>query len=125
MKIFLTRSFLAVVTMALMWSAAFGQSLVPGRDYTLINPPQPVSTGNKIEVIEFFWYGCPHCYHLEPSLTAWLKRKPADVEFRLIPATFGAREWEPLTRTYYALEGMGLATKYHDAIFSTIHEEKD
>ena len=49
------------------------QAPVAGRDYTLINPPQPTDSGKKIEVIEFFWYGCPHCYHLEPSLNAWLK----------------------------------------------------
>jgi protein dithiol oxidoreductase (disulfide-forming) len=101
------------------------QALVVGRDYTLLSPAQPTDSGKKIEVIEFFWYGCPHCYHLEPSLNAWLKRKPADVEFRPVPGTFGAPTWEPLTRTYYALDAMGLATKYHDALFAAIHEEKD
>lgn len=101
------------------------QSLIAGRDYTVVSPPQPTDSGKKIEVIEFFWYGCPHCYHLEPSLKAWLKRKPADVEFRSVPGTFGAPAWEPLTRTYYALDAMGLAGKYHDAIFAGIHEEKD
>lgn len=101
------------------------QQPVAGRDYMLISPPQPTGSGKKIEVLEFFWYGCPHCYHLEPPLKAWLKRKPADVEFRYVPGTFGAPTWEPLTRTYYALDAMGLAGKYHDAIFTAIHEEKD
>ena len=101
------------------------QALVAGRDYTLISPAQPTDSGKKIEVVEFFWYGCPHCYHLEHSLKAWLKRKPADVEFRPVPGTFGAPTWEPLTRTYYALDAMGLAGKYHDMIFVGIHEEKD
>lgn len=101
------------------------QSPVLGRDYTAISPAQPTDSGKKIEVIEFFWYGCPHCYHLEPSLKTWLKRKPADVEFRPVPGTFGAPNWEPMTRTYYALDAMGLAPKYHDAIFAAIHEEKD
>lgn len=76
-------------------------------------------------MIEFFWYGCPHCYHLEPSLNAWLKRKPADVEFRAVPGTFGSPSWEPLTRTYYALDAMGLTSQYHEAIFTAIHQEKD
>ena len=98
------------------------QQPVVGRDYTLLSPAQPTDSGKKVEVIEFFWYGCPHCYHLEPSLKAWLKRKPADVEFRPVPGTFGAPTWEPLTRTYYALDAMGLAAKYHDAIFTAIHE---
>jgi thiol:disulfide interchange protein DsbA len=96
-----------------------------GRDYTKVSPAQPTDSGKKIEVIEFFWYGCPHCYHLEPALKAWLKRKPADVEFRPVPGTFGSPTWEPLTRTYYALDAMGLASKYHDALFAAIHEEKD
>lgn len=100
------------------------QAPVVGRDYTQVSPPQPTD-GKKIEVIEFFWYGCPHCYHLEPALKAWLKKKPADVEFRPVPGTFGSPTWEPLTRTYYALDAMGLAPKYHDAIFAAIHEEKD
>ena len=98
---------------------------VVGRDYTQVSPPQPTDSGKKIEVFEFFWYGCPHCYHLEPALKSWLKKKPADVEFRPVPGTFGAPGWEPLTRTYYALDAMGLAPKYHDAIFAAIHEEKD
>lgn len=115
----------ALLALFVAGGAMAQQALVAGRDYTLINPAQPTDSGKKIEVIEFFWYGCPHCYHLEPSLKAWLKRKPADVEFRPVPGTFGAPTWEPLTRTYYALDAMGVAPKYHDAIFVAIHEEKD
>jgi thiol:disulfide interchange protein DsbA len=116
----------ATVLLVLAAGSAFAQQApVVGRDYTQLNPPQSTDSGNKIEVIEFFWYGCPHCYHLEPALKAWLKKKPADVEFRPVPGTFGAPQWEPLTRTYYALDAMGLAPKYHDALFAAIHEEKD
>ena len=116
--------------MALLMLLAAGnlmaqQAPVIGRDYTVISPAQPTDSGKKIEVVEFFWYGCPHCYHLEPALKAWLKRKPADVEFKPVPGTFGAPAWEPMTRTYYALDAMGLASKHHDAIFAAIHEEKD
>ncbi|HEX6528378.1 MAG TPA: thiol:disulfide interchange protein, partial [Burkholderiales bacterium] len=58
-------------------------------DYYELNPPQPVQTGNgKIEVLEFFWYGCIHCYNLEPKLETWLKALPKDVEFRRVPAVF-------------------------------------
>jgi len=116
--------FAALMTL-LAAGSSVAQQLVAGRDYTLINPPQPTASGKKIEVLEFFWYGCPHCFHLEPSLKAWLKRKPADVDFHYVPGTFGAPAWEPLTRTYYALDAMGLAGKYHDALFTAIHEEKD
>lgn len=100
--------------------SALAQQLVAGRDYTVINPPQPTASGNKIEVLEFFWYGCIHCYHLESPLKAWLKRKPADVEFRYVPAAFNS-SWLPLARAFYALEAMGVAANYHDDIFSAIH----
>lgn len=106
-------------------SGGAGAELTAGRDYVDLVPQQEVSSGKKIEVIEFFWYGCPHCYHLQPSLDAWLKRKPADVEFRYVPGTFGAPAWEPLTRTYYALDSLGAAARLHDAIFTAIHESKD
>lgn len=99
------------------------QQPVAGHDYTLLNPSQPTDSGKKIEVLEFFWYGCIHCYNLEPSLKAWLKRKPADVEFRYVPAVFDP-SWEPLTRTFYALDAMGFGAKYHDDIFNAIHRDK-
>lgn len=99
------------------------QQPVAGRDYTLLNPPQSTDSGKKIEVLEFFWYGCIHCYNLEPALKAWLKRKPADVEFRYVPAVFDS-SWEPLTRVFYALDAMNLAAKYHDDIFNAIHRDK-
>lgn len=114
--------FAALLALLAAGSSA-AQQPVAGRDYTLINPPQPTEIGKKIEVLEFFWYGCIHCYHLEPPLKAWLKRKPADVEYRFVPAVF-QESWLPLTRTFYALDAMGLAGKYHDDIFNAIHRDK-
>ena len=114
----------ALLVLLAAGNAIAQQQLTVGRDYTLISPPQSTDSGKKVEVIEFFWYGCIHCYHLEPPLKAWLKRKPADVEFRPVPATFGAPQWEPLTRAYYALDAMGLGGKYHDEIFSAIHRDR-
>ena len=126
MKLFKQVSYIAgLLALLVAGNGMAQQALVAGRDYNLISPAQSTDSGKKIEVIEFFWYGCPHCYHLEPSLNAWLKKKPADVEFRAVPGTFGAPAWEPLTRTYYALDAMGLAGKYHEAIFAAIHQEKD
>ncbi len=109
--------------LALLAAGVAGAQPVAGRDYTLINPPQPTDSGKKIEVVEFFWYGCIHCYHLEAPLKAWLKRKPADVEFRYVPAVFDP-SWLPLTRTFYALDAMGLSEKFHDDIFTAIHKDK-
>ena len=97
--------------------------VVAGRDYELIKPAQPTESGSKIEVIEFFSYGCPHCSSLQPSLRAWLKRKPADVEFRRAPVVF-QEAWVPFARIYYTLEAMGLVEKLHHEVFSAIHEQK-
>ena len=95
---------------------------VPGKDYRLIEPPQPADSGAKIEVLEFFWYGCPHCNTLQPSLRNWLKKKPADVEFKRVPAVF-ADSWLPLTRAYYALDTMGAVDKLHYDVFAAVHEQ--
>jgi len=111
---------LAALLTLLGVGSALAQQPVVGRDYTLVTPPQPTASGNKIEVLEFFWYGCIHCYHLESPLKAWLKRKPADVEFRYVPAAFDS-SWLPLARAFYALEAMGVTAKYHEDIFSAIH----
>ena len=122
MNLFKRLLYLATLLVLLLAGAAAAQPIA-GRDYTLINPPQPIDSGKKIEVLEFFWYGCIHCYNLETPLKAWLKRKPADVEFRFVPAVFDS-SWVPLTRTFYALDAMGLTDKYHDDIFSAIHKER-
>ena len=76
---------LAAMSLCLVAVTSAAQ-VVAGRDYQVLKQAQPTESGAKVEVIEFFWYGCPHCNALQPSLHAWLKRKPADVEFRRIPA---------------------------------------
>ena len=97
--------------------------LTAGKDYVPVQPPQPTDSGGKIEVLEFFWYGCPHCNNLQPSLQAWLKRKPADVELKHIPAVF-QDSWVPLTRAYYTIEAMGLVDKLHQEMFATLHRQR-
>ena len=113
-------------TAAFLWvlvaGAASAQTL--GKDFQAITPPQPTESGsNKVEVIEFFSYACPHCRSLQPSLHAWLKRKPADVDFRRVPAVF-QESWTPFARLYYTVEAMGLVDKLHNDIFSAIHDQK-
>jgi thiol:disulfide interchange protein DsbA len=103
-------------------ASAAQPQLVADRDYRVINPPQPTESGKKIEVSEFFWYACPHCNALQPSLKNWLAKKPADVEFRRVPAVL-SDSWVPLTRAYYALEVVGGVEKLHYEIFSAIHEK--
>lgn len=85
--------------------------------------PQATSVDGKIEVIEFFWYGCDHCYRLEPAVHAWLEKKPADVEFKRIPAG-GSERWTAMTRLYYSLEAMGQIERLHPRIFDAIHKDR-
>ena len=94
-----------------------------GLNYELLKTPQPTDTGGKIELIEFFWYACPHCFALQGPMEAWLKRMPADVELRRIPAVLDA-SWLQLARTYYAIDAMGLTQKLHHEIFDAIHVQK-
>lgn len=89
---------------------------VMGTDYKLIEPAQATRSGNKIEVLEFFFYGCSHCYHLHPELTAWEKKMPKDVDLVLVPTIFNAG-WEPMAYTYYALEVLGQNQKLHDDLY--------
>lgn len=86
-----------------------------GRDYKLLNPPQPASA-RKIEVLEFFFYGCSHCFHLHPTLSAWEKTMPKDVELVYVPTIF-RDSWEPMARTFYALESLGQLHQLHDALY--------
>src|SRR5690349_6150086 len=120
----ITRFISVIAGMAFILSTgtALGE-IVAGKDYRLIKPPQPVASGAKIELLEFFWYGCPHCNNLQPSLTAWLKRKPADVEFKRVPAVF-QDSWVPLTKAYFTIEAMGLVDKLHHRVFAAIHEQR-
>jgi thiol:disulfide interchange protein DsbA len=118
------RTFLAGLALLLAGATVCAQPAPTlGREYTLINPAQPTDSGKKVEVIEFFWYGCIHCYTLENPMKAWLKRKPADVEFRYVPAIFDMNSWGPMARAFYALDAMGLGGKFHDEIFTTIHKD--
>ena len=97
--------------------------LTEGRDYTVLLRPQPTESGKNIEVSEFFWYGCPHCYKLHPYIKAWLKGVPKDVSFRYVPAIFRS-SWFPGAKTFYTLEVMGARGKLHDKIYYAIHIER-
>jgi thiol:disulfide interchange protein DsbA len=94
-----------------------------GSDYKLLAKPQPTSEPDKIEVRELFWYGCPHCYHLEPEIEAWLEEKPDDVDFVRMPAVLGP-SWELLARAYYTAQLLGVEDKIHRPLFDRIHKER-
>lgn len=87
-----------------------------GKDYTVLKPAQPTSSGSKIEVLEFFFYGCSHCFKLHPLLSAWEKTMPKDVELTFVPAIFNP-SWEAMARTFYALEALDQRKQLHDDLY--------
>ncbi len=98
---------------------AWAQPFVEGTDYVVL--PEPVRTrdATKIEVVELFWYGCPHCYHLEPLSKAWQAKKPADVDFWRSPAIFNER-WALHAQAFYAAEVLGVGEKVHGPLFEAL-----
>jgi thiol:disulfide interchange protein DsbA len=94
-----------------------------GVKYKRIANPQPSSATDKIEVLELFWYGCPHCYHIEPVVEGWLKSKPDDVEFVRMPAVLGP-SWELLARAYYTADLLGATDKIHKPLFERLHKAR-
>lgn len=95
-------------------------ALTQGKEYALVQPALATLDPKRVEVLEFFWYGCPHCFSLEPDLTAWVKTLPKGAYFRRIPAVF-TPNWAPLARAYYAAELLGITEKLHYDIFNAIH----
>jgi thiol:disulfide interchange protein DsbA len=92
--------------------------------YFSIIPEQPGAEGSRIQVVEFFWYACPHCYEVEPHIRKWLEKKPEHVDFVRIPAMFNRSNVIMHAKTYYALLLMGMADELSDPIFRAIHEQK-
>ena len=117
----LRRTLLAAI--ALSPFAARAQSSRNGAAYTTLQNPLPVETPGKIEVAEFFWYGCIHCYNLEPLLEKWLPSLPADTRFRRIPTVFNER-WGHDAVIYYAFEALGVLDKLHRPFFDAIHRDR-
>lgn len=113
---------LATLGVCLALGAAAAE-LKEGRDFRLVNPPLAADR-NKIEVTEFFWYGCPHCFDFEPVLAAWVKKLPPDVTFRRVPAIFPNNKWAPGAKLYYTLEAMNLLEQMHSETFHAIHVER-
>jgi thiol:disulfide interchange protein DsbA len=96
---------------------------VEGQHYVKLNQPLPVTSG-KIEVIEFFWYGCPHCNAFEPALDDWARKLPGDVAFRRVPVAFREEPFTAHQKIFYALDAMGLIPTLHRKVFYAIHVER-
>lgn len=108
---------LLVVAALFLATSAFAGQDGAAEEYTLINPPQPTNSGAKIEVLEFFFYGCSHCFKLHPPISEWEKKLPKDVALVYVPTIFNPA-WEPMARTYYALESLGQLKQLHDELFN-------
>ena len=122
------RDFTAALGMAGLGLAAAGPAQaqgapVEGTNYVRLNTPVPVPAGGKIDVIEFFWYGCPHCNAFEPALEAWIKRLPPEVAFRRAHVAFTALH-ETHSKIYYTLEAMGQVEAMHRKVFAAIHQQR-
>ncbi|AXE97203.1 thiol:disulfide interchange protein DsbA/DsbL [Paraburkholderia hospita] len=98
---------------------------VAGKDYTVLSTPQPVEVpAGKIEVIEFMWYGCPHCNEFDPYLEAWVKKQGPDVVFKRVPVAF-RDDFIPHSKLYHAVDALGLANQLTPDIFHEIHVNKN
>lgn len=112
----LLRLSLAAASVAFAAAGAFAQ-----QPYQVLNPPQPTVGGGKVEVLEFFWYGCPHCYSLEPAVAQWSKKAPPDVVFKRVHA-LPSESWAEHARIFYTLEAMGKLDEFHQKVFDAIHK---
>lgn len=121
-------------TKALILAGAAGATAAPaiaqnanfreGQDWRKLDKPQPTSAAaNQVEVIEFFWYSCPHCNHFEPAFDAWVKRQPASVIVKRVPVNFRP-DFVPQQKIYYALEAMGKVPEMHARVFKAIHVDR-
>lgn len=115
-------SLLALLGLCLALPVA-AADLKEGTDFRVIRPPI-MADRNRIEVTEFFWYGCPHCFDFEPIVADWVKKLPPDVVFRRVPAVLPNGRWAPGARLYYTLEAMNLLGRLHTEAFNAIHVER-
>ena len=107
----------------LLATSSFAETYTAGKEYVVLSNPQPTDNADKIEVVELFWYGCPHCYRLEPFIAQWQEKTPDDVEFIQMPAVLG-KGWELLAKGFYTAELLNVSDKTHTALFEALHVDK-
>ncbi|GFM80363.1 thiol:disulfide interchange protein [Pseudomonas cichorii] len=118
-----------IISAALVAASLFGMSaqaatpIEAGKQYVALASAVPVSEPGKIEVVELFWYGCPHCYAFEPTINPWVEKLPEDVHFVRIPAMFGGA-WDAHGQLFITLDTMGVEHKVHAAVFDAIQKDR-
>lgn len=113
-------SALFVAVLSLLCGVAQGDTFEVGVNYDLLPIRVETADPNRIEVVEVFSYGCPHCFDFEPTIEAWRAKQPADVQFRRVPAVF-REDWKILAQAFYAAEALGVTEKVNRPIFEAIH----
>jgi thiol:disulfide interchange protein DsbA len=119
------RNVLLALTLLVSSVAAHAAGPTEGTDYRKIDPPQRTASPGKIEVLEFFSYGCPHCNEFYPLISAWSAKLPKDVVFNRVAAGLGRTAWTNLAKTYYALVTTGDMSRVDAQLFHAIHEEHE
>ncbi len=114
---------ISLILVLFLGSTVSAQEFELGANYHRLNKPQPVHTGDRIEVLELFWYRCPHCYRLEPYLKQWLNSKPESVEYVRMPAVLN-KSWGFDARAYYTFVALDLVEKLHEPYFDAIHKDR-
>jgi protein dithiol oxidoreductase (disulfide-forming) len=112
----------ALMVVGFVGSAWAAPAVVSDTDFTKLGQAIPTEAG-KIEVLEFFWYGCPHCFAFEPLLESWVKKLPSDVLFKRVPVAFNA-SFAIHQRLFYAIEALGMLGTTHLKVFQSIHVDK-
>jgi thiol:disulfide interchange protein DsbA len=119
----LTNWCLALMLSLSLPAAVAARDYMEGAEYLRLAKPQPTTAVDKVEVVELFWYACPHCFYLEPHLGKWLENKPEDVEFVRLPAVLG-KSWELLGKAYFTAELLDVVDRIHVPLFEAIHVKK-
>jgi thiol:disulfide interchange protein DsbA len=119
------KRFLLILAACVPLAAGAAEPFTEGVHYARITPAQPSDAApGKVQITELFWYGCPHCYEMEPTIQAWLRKKPASIEFRRMPAVFRTNLWHVHAKAFYAAEALGVLDRVHNDLFAAIHDRR-
>lgn len=116
-------SLMLLISALSLSNVALAEAPKPGADFDVVAQPIPTDNTGKIEVMEIFWYGCIHCYQMEPFLNTWVKKLPSDVYFKRLPGLPNP-SWAPMAKAFFAMQTLGVQEKLHTPFFDAIHKTK-
>lgn len=117
------RGLLLALSLSPLACSAEATSYVEGKEYKKVREAVAPADAKKVTVEEFFWYGCPHCFHLDPVIDGWKAKKAADVDFQRVPNTLGRPDGELHMKAFYIAESLGVGEKIHKSLFAAIHQK--